>query len=58
MSCARNLQEQNKYLKQYQDKFDFDTLLELSIEHKEVLDLTSFKTKKEILDLLDFAEIY
>jgi hypothetical protein len=50
--------KENKYLKQYQYNLDFDTLLELSMDYKKVLDLASLKTKKEILELLDFAENY
>lgn len=46
----------NNYLKKSQNNFDFDILLEIAMEHKEVLEITSKKNKEEILDILEFVK--
>lgn len=46
----------NNYLKKNQNNFDFDILLEISMECREVLDITSKKNREEILDILEFVK--
>lgn len=48
--------KENNYLKKNQNNFDFDTLLEIAMEHKEVLEIASKKNKEEILDILEFVK--